>query len=68
MAEAYEALRRAQTANPRNARIPYELGLVEMQLGQSADAKAAFTRFLAIAPSRMSGEINDAKQKLTALP
>jgi len=67
-ADAQDALRRAQAANPRNPRIPYELGIVELQLGQSGDAKTAFTRFLSIAPSRMSGEINDAKQKLAGLP
>jgi len=68
LAEADTTLRQAAAGNPRNARIPYELGLVEQQLGRLPDARTAFTRFVAIAPSRMSGEIADAKQRLTALP
>src|SRR5215472_6490702 len=55
LAEADTTLRQAAAGNPRNARIPYELGLVEQQLGRLPDARTAFTRFVAIAPSRMSG-------------
>jgi tetratricopeptide (TPR) repeat protein len=66
--EAEEAFRQAAQANGRSPRVSYELGLVEQQVGNSADAKAALTRFLAIAPSRMSTEIADAKLRLATLP
>lgn len=66
--EAAATLRQAQEANGRNPRIAYELGLVELQRNRPAEAKVALVRFVAIAPSRMSAEIADAKQRLTALP
>jgi hypothetical protein len=34
---------------------------------QSAEARAAFTQFLALAPSRYERQIADAKQRLTVL-
>lgn len=66
--EAKEAFRQAAQANARNPRASYELGLLEQQVGDAVEAKTALTRFLAIAPSRMSTEIADAKQRLAALP
>jgi tetratricopeptide (TPR) repeat protein len=66
--DAAVEFRQAQTANAHSPRIPYELGVVDQQLGRSAEAKAAFTRFVAIAPSVMSTEIADARQRLAALP
>ena len=68
LAEAEETFRQAAQANARSPRVPYELGLVQQRLGKSTEAKAALSRFLAIAPSRMSTEIADAKQRLAALP
>jgi tetratricopeptide (TPR) repeat protein len=68
LAEAETTLQQAAASSPRNPRIPYELGMVQQQLGHLADAKATLTRFLAIAPSRLGGEIADAKQRLTSLP
>lgn len=68
LAEAEEAFRQAARANARNARVAYELGVVEQQVGNPSAAKQAFTRFMAIAPSGMSTEIADAKQRLAALP
>jgi tetratricopeptide (TPR) repeat protein len=66
--DAAAAFRQAQEANGHSPRIPYELGVVDQQLGRSTDARAAFTRFLVIAPSAMSTEIADARQRLAALP
>ena len=68
LAEAEAAFREAAQANARNPRVAYELGLVEQQVGNPSAAKQAFTRFMAIAPSGMSTEIADAKQRLAALP
>ena len=68
LAEAEAAFRQAAEANARNPRVAYELGLVEQQVGNPSAAKQAFTRFMAIAPSGMSTEIADAKQRLAALP
>jgi tetratricopeptide (TPR) repeat protein len=66
--EAGDAFRQAAEANVRTPRVSYELALVEQQLGRPADARTALTRFLAVAPSRMSTEIADAKRRLAALP
>lgn len=67
MVDAEEPLRQAQSANPRDARTSYYLGIVEQQLGKKDDARAAFTRFLAIAPSRYDRQIADAQQRLATL-
>lgn len=66
--DAERAMQQAAAQNPRDARIPYFLGIVEQQLNKPADAKAAFTRFLSLAPSRYAPQISDAKQRLAALP
>ena len=54
-------------ANPHDARVAYYLGRVEEQLSKPADARAAYTRFLSIAPSRYATQIADAKQRLETL-
>lgn len=66
--EAAATLRQAQAANGRSPRILYELGVVEQQRRRPAEARDALTRFVAIAPSRLSVEVADAKQRLAALP
>ena len=66
--EAAATLRQAHAANGRSPRILYELGLVEQQRRRPAEARDALTRFVAIAPSRLSAEVADAKQRLSALP
>lgn len=68
LAEAEEAFRQAAQANARNPRVSYELGLVEQQAGNPAAAREALSRFVAIAPSAMSTEIADARQRLATLP
>lgn len=65
--EAEQTFRQAMDANPRDARIPYYLGRIEEQLSKPTDARAAYTRFLSIAPSRYATQIADAKQRLETL-
>ena len=59
-----EAARRA----PRDARVPYLQALAALRADDSAAARAALTRFLAIAPSRYDRQIADARRRLAALP
>ncbi len=66
--EAEPLLQQAMAANPRDARVPYLLGIAEQRLNKPAEARLAFTRFLTIAPSRYSTQISDARQRLSALP
>ena len=66
-AEAEQVLQQAGAANPRDARIPYLLGVIEQQLNKPADAKQAFTRFLSLAPSRYAPQVADARKRLDAL-
>jgi Flp pilus assembly protein TadD len=65
--EAEAQLRESGAANPRDPRGPFYLGLVFEQLGRKDDARAAFTRFIALAPSRYERQIALAKQRLDAL-
>jgi len=65
--EAEQTFRQAMDANPHDARVPYYLGRIEEQLSKPVDARAAYTRFLSIAPSRYATQIADAKQRLETL-
>jgi tetratricopeptide (TPR) repeat protein len=67
LAAAESTFQQAQQANTRSPRVEYELGLLEQQLNKPTEARAALTRFVAIAPSRLSTEVADAKQRLTTL-
>lgn len=60
-------LHQAMDANPRDPGAPYVLSTVEQQLNKPADARAALTRFLALAPSKDT-RIADAKDRLAKLP
>ncbi len=66
-AQADSTLRQAMAVNPRDSRVPYYLGIVEQQLGKKDEARTAFQRFLALAPSRYQVQIDNAKQRLAAL-
>ena len=66
-APAAETLEQAASANPRDSRSLYWLGIAYDQLQKPADAKSAYTRFLAIAPSRYEPQIAKAKERLTQL-
>lgn len=67
LSEAEATLRSAMDANPRDSRVPYHLGITLQAEARAADARGAFTRFLALAPSRYARQVADAKQRLVAL-
>lgn len=64
---ADEAIKQAAAANPRDSRAWYYLGIVEQQLNKREEARAAFSRFVELAPSRYVRQVEDAKQRLAAL-
>lgn len=68
LGDALDALREAAASNPRDARVPYLRGIVAEQLGQGGEARAAYERFLLLAPSRFAEEASDARQRLAGLP
>jgi len=65
--EAEPVLHQAMDANPRDPSAPYTLGVLEQQLNKPVDARAALTRFLAMAPSKDT-RIADARDRLARLP
>lgn len=68
LAAADSTLAAAGAAAPRDARVPYYQGLVAAARGRPADARAAFERFLSLAPARYAERIADARRRLDALP
>jgi superkiller protein 3 len=66
-AEAETVLQRAWEANPRDARVPFWTGLCQAEQGKREEAKASFTRFLAMAPARWEKQVQMAKQRLAGL-
>jgi tetratricopeptide (TPR) repeat protein len=66
-AEAETVLQRAADANPRDARVLFWSGLCQAEQGKREEAKASFTRFLAIAPARWEKQVAMAKQRLAGL-
>ena len=67
LSEAVAALGRAAAANQRDARPWYWLGLAHLQGDRREDAKAAFTKFVALAPSRYERQLATARQRLEEL-
>lgn len=66
-AGAEAVLQQAMSANPRDSRVPYYLGVVEQQLNKKEEARASFSRFIELAPVRYSRQVQNAKQRLEAL-
>jgi tetratricopeptide (TPR) repeat protein len=66
-AGAETALKAATDGLPRDFSAWYWLGIAEQQLGKKPDAKAAFQRVVALAPSRMSDLVAKANQRLATL-
>jgi tetratricopeptide (TPR) repeat protein len=64
---ALDPLRRAMDANPRNPRIPYLLGQAALRVFQRDVAKAAFERFLSLAPSKFASQIQVVRQQVDSL-
>ncbi|HWZ27967.1 MAG TPA: tetratricopeptide repeat protein [Gemmatimonadales bacterium] len=67
VAQADTLLRQAISDNPRETRSYYVLGLVDLQLGKTDDAKKALDQFIALAPSRYVGMLDDARRRRAAL-
>jgi len=60
-------LTRAAKLDPRDSRIVYYLGRVEEIAHDTADARAAYARFVSLAPSRYTRWIDDAQKRLAVL-
>jgi tetratricopeptide (TPR) repeat protein len=67
-AEAEAALREAASAAPRDARAWYLLGQVAAHLGHGDIAREAYSRFLAVAPSRFQAQRAEVRALLDGLP
>lgn len=65
--EAATVLAQAQAGLPRNFRVPYYQGVVAVQRGDSGAAREAFTRSLALVPSRYTIEVAEVRRRLRAL-
>lgn len=64
---ADSALTRAMDLNARNSAFPRMAGLVRHTLGDTARARQAYERFLAIAPSTRSRDVAEVRSKLAEL-
>jgi tetratricopeptide (TPR) repeat protein len=65
--EAEGSLQEAADANPRDVRVYFYLGAVEQQLGKAESARAAFSRFISLAPTRYGPQVTNAKQRIAGL-
>jgi tetratricopeptide (TPR) repeat protein len=65
--EATRTLGEAVATNPHDTRALYYLGIAEQQLGHGDEARAAFTKFVSLAPTRYERQIASAKERLNAL-
>jgi tetratricopeptide (TPR) repeat protein len=63
-AEAEEPLEEAGRLNPRDPLAPYLLGQALDKLGRAEDARAAFSRFLAIAPASYASQASEVRERL----
>ncbi|HEY7683814.1 MAG TPA: tetratricopeptide repeat protein [Gemmatimonadales bacterium] len=66
--EAEAPLAEAARLNPRDARVPYLQGLTADALHDPGTAREAYTRFLAIAPSKFSTQRNEVQERLASPP
>jgi tetratricopeptide (TPR) repeat protein len=66
-ADAEVALTDAVTTNPRDTRSLYWLGIAREQLGKGMEARQAFERFIALAPSRYARQVEAARVRLARL-
>ena len=66
--DAEAPLLKAVKLNPRYAPAYYLLGRVEEELGLSAEARDAYTKFLALAPQRLRDLVADAQARIAKLP
>ena len=66
-AAAETELVKATSAAPRHTEAWFWLGLAREQLGKRAEARAAYERVVALAPSRLASRAAAARQKLATL-
>jgi tetratricopeptide (TPR) repeat protein len=66
-ARAIEALEQAAQALPRDPRPVFWLGIAHLQVNNREAAKSNFSRFVAMAPSRMGQQVAMARQRLSEL-
>jgi tetratricopeptide (TPR) repeat protein len=66
-AEAQTILERYADAYPRESRTYYLLGVARAGLADTAGARGALNRYLALAPRRYEAQIQDARTRLAAL-
>lgn len=66
--DAAPVLLLARAGLPRNFRVPYFEGYVASELQRGPEAREAFQRFLALVPSRYTGEIAEVRGRLRQLP
>lgn len=64
---AIEVLDQAAQAGPRDPRPVFWLGLAHLQLNNRDAAKSHFSRFVAMAPSRMAQQVTLARQRLSEM-
>ena len=60
-------MRRGPWANPRSSRALYVFASVAQKLDQKEAARSAYTRFIAMAPSRFEEQIVEARHRLEVL-
>jgi tetratricopeptide (TPR) repeat protein len=65
--EAAEAFTQAMIAAPRDARVPYLAGFVNLRLGRQEAAREALNRFVELAPSRFAPQVAEAREQLEAI-
>ena len=65
--DAVTALEQAAAGNARDARPWYWLGIAHLQENRRDDAKAAFAKFVSLAPSRYDRQLATARQRLEEL-
>lgn len=65
--EAVQSLTEAYTANPRDSRTVFWLGLAELQLNHRDRARDHFTHFVSMAPTRLASQVAMARQRLSEL-
>jgi tetratricopeptide (TPR) repeat protein len=66
--EAETVLGEATTQAPRDPRAWYLLGIAALRASHADAARAALTRFIAIAPSRYGEQLAEARQQLAVMP
>lgn len=67
MAQAETRLRQALEQNPRDVRPLFWLGIATQAQGKQAESREAFSRFVALAPSRYDRQLAMARERLAQL-